>query len=147
MSVMQINIGVFEFVHSKLQTVVNNKTCDENYISCLTFMNFDKLEEFIKNLCLLNSLSYASRYNDFPTDYRDFINFQKFGEISACQLLKYLTAICYNIEIDTIKETKLNHFLTEEVLNSYELLNNSIKHLQSSIINSLEAYKVAKWND
>lgn len=143
---MQIDTKIFELIENKLGHVIHNKTCDENYIQNLCGWRFEKLDSFIKDLCLLNSLSYSARYKEESfTDYCVFLDFYKYSNISCYQLLKYLHCICYNIEIDTIKESKFSSNLTDKMLDSYKILHESIDNLTSSIINNLPEYKSAKY--
>ncbi len=145
MSVQVLDIKAFEALNEYMQYMKHNKTCDIKYCSELTTMTEEGVNYLVHGLCKLNEISYKARYRetDLTPTLWQFIDLNKRGlNIDTYQFLKYLIAINYNIEIETIEERRpLTHL---ETIN-FETLQKIIEQVKMSIIASLQEYDRAEW--
>lgn len=150
MSVLVLDIEVYEAVFEKARKYAFNKTCDINYCHTLSFDNEEQLKEHIKNWMWLNEMSYIRKYkvDDKPT-LAEFFDFRKTYNIDTYQMLKYLQCMMYNIEIDTIKTGKTGRedpfLIPQDKMDSYRLLQKAITEISQTIISQIPKYKNAKW--
>jgi hypothetical protein len=147
MSVQMIDLKIYDAVYEKATSYQYNKVCNINF--CQTLRLDDKtLQKHVANWCTLNELSYIHRYNEVEKvpELSEFLNFRSNKSINAYQMLKYLQAIDYQIEPDTIKHgTKEN--LPFHLEKSYQLLKSAIIDMLHTIVASQPEYEEAKWSD
>jgi len=156
MSIMIIDNEVYERVATKMFYSSFNTTCNNNYFYCCTKLSEDEIKIHVKTWLQLNEWSYVCAYGARLPDekyeslcsllYLDF----KFPEPDSYQFLKWLHAIQYNIEIDTISANGWSgipgsYTVTEQDLQSFEFLQNLILEVAQAIIKSLPEYDSAAW--
>lgn len=152
MSVLVLDIPVFESIYQKAWLYGFNKQVDVNYCHALSFDNEDDLKDHVKNWITLNELSFNRRYDEKNEPF--LVNFMKFrhgAKISTYQMLKYLQCLQYNIELDTIRNGKTGFepkmIITSELMESYKLLERAILEIMQQCINEIPQYKNANWSD
>lgn len=163
MSVQVLDSTIFEYVLNGLVKTAHNKTCDEFYAWKISshFENrgdiFKEAERLVISWAYLNEFSYVVGYNDDEKDIASWkdINLTAIWKVEAMQLLKYLEAVSYHIEIETI-ESKESYRrgpvenvpnLPENAKADYELLNNWIVELMTAILHETEGYKKAQYSN
>ena len=141
MSIQTLDPQIFEQVNTKAQSYRFNKQVDINYNHIFSRMTEQEIEKHIKTWSYLNERSYLRRYNEPIPDIciYEFINFDKYKQINTYQMLKYLHCIQYNIETECLN---LSDFEKE----SLQVLENVIRSIEYTIINSLPEYQEAKWS-
>lgn len=160
MSVMVLDPKVYEYVLNGLLMTAQNTTCNEFY-AYKTKRHFEDKDIYkeagrlIKSWAKLNELSFNVAYNEKGLTTHKEIRLAAIWKVEAIQLLKYLEAISYNIEIETIELG--NSYRRGPVENApglpgnakadYEFLNNWIIDLMCAIIHKTDAYDKAKWSD
>lgn len=152
MSVLVPDIKVYEAVYSKAWGYAFNKTCNINYCYTLSFDDEDKLKQHVKNWLWLNEMSWIRRYEDGDKpNLEAFLTFKNGKPINTYQMFKYLQCIQYNIEIDTIeKGVKIDSDrckLSDEMMDSYKLLEAALIEISTTIIKQIKEYKEAEWSE
>ena len=150
MSCLVPDLNVYEAIYNKAWLYGFNKTVDINYCNCLSFDDEEKLKEHVKNWLYLNELSYNRRYKEeSETFLKDFLTFRGAHAIDTYQMLKFLQCIQYNIELETIKSgfdgMQKKIILSENLMNSYNLLTFAVEEISQRIISEIPAYKKAEW--
>lgn len=147
MSVLIPDLEVYNYVNAGIEKMAFNHTVNEFYSYEISrhFKNCPDIEEEAKRLTLvwlsLNQNSYNKRY---PAE-KDEINlcgmyYKTFTKkpLTACQLLKYLNCIEYNIEIKPADE---------QTKKDLQLLTDVIDDLKGAIIGELPEFKAATWSN
>lgn len=147
MSVQVLDTNIYNAILRRVDSYKFHKVCDIDYSELLKLEENDAIK-FVQTLLELNVKSYISRYYDvqanYIIDYRvERINVKK---CSAVQLLKWLIAIRYNIELCTIEEKGFFE-ITDFEKESMKLLSMAIDELQGIIISNLvPEYETAQWS-
>ncbi|MEQ8547648.1 MAG: hypothetical protein RIC03_07045 [Cyclobacteriaceae bacterium] len=160
MSVLMMDLEVYNDVYAKIWKYQYNDQCDLDFCSTARQLNEDEIKGFITDLVYLNELSYNFRYREEGEPYlSEFITFKSKNNIHTLQLFKYLQAIRYQIEFDTIlsgydgtggMRAKLNDSDFEKFCSRYksvlDLLNKMIEEISLIIIKELTNYNNYKWS-
>lgn len=105
MSVLVHDLKTFKAVYNKAVTYKFNRTCNIDYCNTLSLED-GELQKHVTNWCYLNEWSFNRKYkggNILPYLYQMLTFKYKREKINTYQMLKYLSSIYYNIELDTIK--------------------------------------------
>lgn len=150
MSVLVHDLKTFKAVYNKAVTYKFNRTCNIDYCNTLSLED-GELQKHVTNWCYLNEWSFNRKYkggNILPYLYQMLTFKYKREKINTYQMLKYLSSIYYNIELDTIKIGRTGNEPIEIdffMLESYKILEKTIDELKSTIIAQIPEYKKAKW--
>lgn len=147
MSVLILDLKVYEAVYNKAWSYQFNNVCDINYCYTLKKYTENQLKEIIKNWLWLNEMSYNCRYEESNIiELPELLKFYLSGKepINTYQMLKYLECIKYNIEISTIIINGIE--IPEDKKDSYKILKDAVNEIKNVIISELPQYKKAKWS-
>lgn len=145
MSVLVVSKKTYENVFTKAVRYSFNW---ENGISRCDFfsgMREREIAELVKVWCRLNEESYCVRYEEKIENVHESLNLDynmNCKVIHACQMLKSLQCINYNIEEVTIKQVRE---LKQEEREAIENLNEIIHQIRSAIIEDMSEYQEALW--
>lgn len=160
MSILIPDMKVFEYVDSGFIRVAFNDTIDSLYCESIREKTrpkgldqiFNESKRWTKNLFTLICKSYAARYREELEDLAPFFKRNNTHKVEACQLLKYLQCIEYNIEISTIEkgysealEPNIKFQLTDQDREDFRLLVAFINDLKGAIVSQLPEYKTANY--
>ncbi len=137
MSVLVLDHKVFSYIHSGLIRTAYNRTADAMHGPTI-YKHFENKElgkeskRLVKSWLFMNEVSYNKRYN---TDgFTDEVLTISPLSVKPVQLLKYLEALSYNIEVVTNQP-------------DFDLLEKWITDLRYAIISEMEEYKAAQWSE
>lgn len=160
MSVQIIEPIVMAYIESGLIKTAYLTECNSFWSSTIREHCSDKdiheeANRLVKFWMWLNGMSYAIAYEkgDY-TDYTAFMGRHSFNP-SAIQLFKYLQALHYNIELDTLRDGEDHSgqkvcegiVFTDQQLYDIEILIKWKRELSISIISQLPEYQNARWNE
>lgn len=151
MSVLVLDLEVYEAIYKKACEYQYNRECNIEYCNTLS-ENEDYLKTVVRDWLYLNELSHSRRYREEEEpNLAAFLTFKGGKKINAYQMLKYLQCLEYNIEIESIKtgfdgmQKKIN--ISDTMMHSYKKLNSAIKEISQTIIAQLSEYKKANWSN
>lgn len=147
MSVLVLDLEVYEAIYEKAIDYTFRNVCDINFCSVLKHKTENQLKKIVFDWLYLNELSYNRRYREENEPHlNQFLKFKSNVNINTYQMLKYLECIKYNIELDTIETgfsgTEKPIKLKSDILESYEVLKLAIEEIKTTIISSLPEYKI-----
>lgn len=144
MSVLMVDLEVFNYVRSGIEKAAYNTTVNDFYFySVQTYFDNKDIQaeaiRLVKSWCKMNEQSYCIRYKETNDNLHEFIKITfTHKPITSIQFIKYLQAILYNIEAEAVKEEdKPDLILLERILSD----------AQAAYINNLEEYKKANWSN
>jgi hypothetical protein len=144
MSVLVLDLPIFNYLIAGVEKAAYNRTVDEFYFYCIGshFQHRDIETEalrLVKSWANMNEKSYCLKYKQDGNSLSEFIK-PTFTHkpLEILQFIKYLQCLVYNIE--------LTEFTPEEE-NDYKLLKRLLNDAMSAYIGSLEAYKQANWSN
>lgn len=160
MSVLVLAPQCMEYIHAGLVKAAYRSSCDIYFSSSIReyFKDYDieqESERLVKSWQELNILSFCVAYNEMGANKADTINFRQTHQVNIYQLLKYITCLIYNIELNTIKrkqsysqgEVANVPALTEFHQEDYALLKAWREDIQAAIIGNIMDYELAHWSD
>lgn len=160
MSVLVLDPKCYSYMHSALKFTAYWTTCDIYYSEavyhhCKLEDIEEETERLIKSWAYLNELTYNVAYNVAGNSMPEFITFDGARRVNPYQLLKYLSCLHYNIELDTIASKKSYSSgpvanvpaLTDQMKTDFQLLDNWITDIKNAIINNLMPYELANWSE
>ena len=153
MSVLVLDVKVFEAIATKLEHMRNHQQIDINYCSVVSNLaDKESIQNLIKKWCYLNELTYNRRYQETVKTYlKDFIDFSKYRMISTVQLYKYIQCLDYNIEKYTIEkgysDQNYRGELAEDLVNAINMLKAIETGLANTIACNHRDYEKCKWSD
>lgn len=151
MSVLVVDLKVYEQIYNKIISFKHNNTVNINY--CNTFASWDNeetIKEVVRNWCWLNEWSFNRKYNEPNEKLYKLLNLRFSGPAcSTYQLLKWLECIRYNIELDTIRQGRTADsskiIISAELLESYKYLEAFIQNVMTTCVSQIPEYKAAEW--
>ena len=147
MSVMMLDVELYEVVLQKIKTYKDLTIVNIHFSHWGKQLNDYEAREFVERLCILNELTYDAGYNqdkqEVPDIYK-FIEDKYRAPINTYQMLSHLKCIKYQIEPDTIKQSK-NYTWPEWGDEVMILLGKLIEELMTRIIESLPQWESVKW--
>lgn len=134
MSVLCLDLPVFNYIREGIKKAAYNRTVNEFYFYsiCEHFRDKDIEAESLRlvtSWCDMNEKSYCQKYKSEP--YQQVCRFirPKYVQVEILQFIKYLKCLRYNIEIEGEDLGTLNSLITDAM---------------GAYIGNLEAYKNAK---
>lgn len=150
MSVVMLELGLYQEVYNKVCKCNNSRTSEVGTISGLNFLTESSIRHWIAQLYEMNYKSYCARYkeefNPLCLDSEAISKWQydnmRKKPCSIYQLLKYLHCIDYQIEEDTMRNVSLWDVSFD---GNIRILRDMIGNIEQAIINNIPEYKEAKW--
>ena len=147
MSVLVLDTEVFSYLHKALKIAATELDCKNQLRSWSIYQYFQNIDidvettKFIISLFKLNEETYNITYSEEDADgdaCYDYYNEEDYtGNIEAIQLYKYIFALMYNIEFDTLGYAQTKEFI---------LLKKWSEDIMRNIIEATKEYENAKYS-
>jgi hypothetical protein len=143
MSVLVTDLEVFNCIYDKAFSYTFRKTVDINFCNVFHKMTEKQIKNLVKNWLILNELTHVKEYKENVNPYlHELLVFDRsISTINTYQMLKYLECVCYNIDIENIKD-----LIDYEKKESFETLKKAIEQISISIIKEIPEYQNAKYS-